>query len=119
MRLLLLYFLILSLFITIAEAERGIVLNNTGHVQYKYDTPIEPMLQTEEYIVVYEDINSVLAGAKYDGIKFVNPVLPVPVKYEEIELKAEQSKIDPTQTIISGLAGAGAAIIVARRKKET
>lgn len=96
--------------------EKGIVLDANNNVLYKYDTPEPPALQPGEYIVAHQDINLVLKGATYDGVTFVNPV---PVKYEEIELQAEQSTIDPTQTIISGLTGAGAAYLVVRRKRTT
>lgn len=97
-----------------AAAETGIVLNATNHVQYKYDTDTRPSLQPGEYIVAFEDINSVLAGAKYDGVTFVNP--EPPVQYEE--KLVETSGIDPvTQAAISAVTGAGAAWLVVRRKK--
>lgn len=99
------------------QAERGIILNASDYVQYKYDTPEPPTLQPGEYIIPYEDINSVLRGAKYDGVTFVNPEPSLPLPEEEVIITVEQNPLDPTQTIISGLTGAGTAYLVARRKK--
>lgn len=100
-------------------AEKGIVMNASDFVQYKYDTPTKPALEPGQYIVLTDDINAVLKDASYDKIAktFKNPDPVIIVPEEEIKLVVTPDPLDPTQVIISGLSGAGAAYLVVRRKK--
>lgn len=106
---------LLLMMIPSVASETYIVVNETGFVQWKGNTDTRPTIPAGYDIIPYQDINSVLKDAKYDGIKFVNP--EPPVEFEEIELTVRKSPLDPTQTIISGLTGAGAAYLMVRRKK--
>ena len=101
-----------------AMAEKGIVLNASDVVQYKFDTDTTPELSAGEYIVLREDINTVERGAEKQGDAFINPLPMAPE--EEIRLTATQDPTKPTQVIISTGAGAlGAAGYLFMRRKKT
>lgn len=112
------FFLMLLMLVSSAQAAyTGVVVNDTGIVQYKFsETSTLPNTQDNESIILRPDIDSILKGAMYNNIThaYTNPKQAA--VFPSVPAQKEMPPLDPNIVVISGT-GLGISYLMLRRKK--